>query len=68
MLKTLNIGTTGSKSTDKLEIIASLLEQKILYDADLKSKVSKISIIWKTKGIVDRSVVVVPELVVEFRA
>lgn len=57
---------TNSKSTDKLILVCDVLEKRILAESELKSRVKKIEIIWKT--LVDKDDgLFVPDLKIEFK-
>ena len=61
--------TAESKSTDKLEIICSTIERKILADDTLKNKVTKIKIDWKDvpTGDMGENLMACPTLEVELK-
>ena len=58
----------SSISTEKLSIIMQTIESKIFADPDLKARVTKIEIKWKTEpGAWGAEFVVVPDLNIEFK-
>jgi len=57
---------SGSISTDKLMVICDTIENKILNDDTLKSRVKKIDITWKVLE-ASHDVAFVPELKIEFK-